>query len=115
LTYQGQRSDVAWHWLRDYTYALKGQSRPAVCTVSALLVMRVRPSVPRYPDVLRQEQAQQYARQHERWYGLNIMLDVPIASASQVRSCLKQLGLARDQRGEASFPATAILVAAPER
>ncbi len=115
LTYQGQRSAIAWHWLRDYQYQVQVKPRQTAFTVDALLVLRMRPELPRYPDASRQEQTEQQARAHERWYRLQVILDSPLLDAAQIRSRLKLLCLARDQLTPASFPATLILLSAPER
>jgi hypothetical protein len=115
LTYQGQRSAIAWHWLRDYPYPLQDGQRQAFCMVDALLVLRMRPHLPRYPDASREEQAEQQARAQERWYQVQVVLDSPLLNAAQIHARLKLLCLARDQLAPAPFPATLILLAAPER
>jgi hypothetical protein len=115
LTYQGQRSAIAWHWLRDYRYPVQDQQRSATCTVDVLLILRMRPHLPTYPDASRQEQIETQARAQERWYCLHVVLDTLLLDATQIRTRLKLLCLARDQQTAASFPVTLIVLAAPER
>jgi hypothetical protein len=115
LTYQGQRSAIAWHFLRDYRYLVQDEQRHTSCTVDALLVLRMRPHLPRYPDASREEQTEQQARSQERWYDLQVVLDSPLWDAAQIRIRLKQLCLARNKLSPASFPVTLILLSAPER
>jgi DNA-binding MarR family transcriptional regulator len=115
LTYQGQRSAIAWHWTRDYTYHIHHQERSFPCTLSLLLILRMRPMVPHYPDAFREEAAQQQARSKETWYSLHILLDAPLLDTRAIQSKLKSLCLARAAAFSFSFPPLLILVAAPER
>lgn len=115
LTYQGQRSAIAWHWTRDYTYHIHHQERSFPCTLSLLFILRMRPMVPHYPDAFREETAQQQARSKEIWYSLHILLDAPLLDARAIQGKLKSLCLARAAAFSFSFPPILILVAAPER
>jgi DNA-binding MarR family transcriptional regulator len=115
LTYQGQRSAIAWHWTRDYTYHIHQQERSFPCTLSLLLVLRMRPMVPHYPDAFREEAAQQQARSKEIWYSLHVLLDAPLLDARAIESKLTSLCLARAAALSFSFPPILILVATPER
>ncbi|GHO96624.1 hypothetical protein KSF_066720 [Reticulibacter mediterranei] len=115
LTYQGQRSAIAWHWTRDYTYHIHHQEHSFPCTISLLLVLRMRPMVPHYPDAFREEAAGPQARSKEIWYSLHILLDAPLLDTRAIQSKLKALCLARAAALSFTFPPILILVAAPER
>jgi DNA-binding MarR family transcriptional regulator len=116
LTYQGQRSAIAWHWMRDYRYRWHDeQGRSLTCTVSALLTLRKRPVVAHYPDALREEAVQHEARAQEVWYSVQMLLDHALLSGDAITRWLQRLAVARTACAPASFPPVLIVVAAPER
>jgi DNA-binding IclR family transcriptional regulator len=113
LTYAGERSAIAWHVLRDYIHELPGADHALRCPVSALLLLRQRRMVPRYPDAMRQEVAEHLARAEEHWYDLQIIMDSPLLDIHAIHTWLTRLE--RIQASISWFPPLLILVATPER
>jgi DNA-binding PadR family transcriptional regulator len=89
LTSQGQRSAIAWHVVHDSTYHIpENEQQGSRCRVSALVFLRQRPEVAHYPDALREEAAQQQAREAEAWYALQFLQDSPHLSMSALEKWL---------------------------
>ena len=79
LAHQGRRSEVRWHWIRDYTHRFLYREKMTHCTADATLLFRVRPKT----EVRLSAQ--------EQWYSLFVLLDAEIADARWLKQRLGRL------------------------
>ena len=69
LAHQGRRSEVRWHWVRDYAHRFPYREKLMRCTADAALLLRVRPMTENGMSA------------QEQWYSLFVLLDAEIADA----------------------------------
>ncbi len=79
LAHQGRRSEVRWHWVRDYAHHFPYREKPMRCAADAALLLRIRPKT----EVRLSAQ--------EQWYSLFVLLDAEIADARWLKQRLQRL------------------------
>ena len=67
LAHHGRRSEVRWHWIRDYAYHFPYREKLMRCTADSALLLRVHPLTEGPTSV------------QEQWYSLFLLLDAEIA------------------------------------
>ena len=107
LTRQGRRSEVRWHWVRDYAHRFPYREKLMRCTADAALLFRVRPKA-----------ADRLSAQ-EHWYSLFVLLDAEIADARWLKQRLGRLLCYRESAERwpvyQHFPPVLVLVSTPHR
>ncbi len=76
LAQRGRRSEVRWHWVRDYSYRFPYREKLMRCTADAALLLCVRP------------QTEEGTSVQEQWYSLFVLLDVEIADDTWLKQRL---------------------------
>ncbi len=79
LAHRGRRSEVRWHWVRDYTRRFAYREKLTRCTADAGLILRIRAA------------AEDGTSREEQWYSLFVLIDAGIAEVGQLRHRLKRL------------------------
>jgi predicted transcriptional regulator len=79
LAHQGRRSEVRWHWVRDYAHRFPYREKVMRCAADAALLLRVRP------------QTEDGLSAQEQWYSLFVLLDAEIADARWLKQRLGRL------------------------
>jgi predicted transcriptional regulator len=74
LAHQGRRSEVRWHWARDYAHHFPYREKVMHCTADAALLLRVH------------SQTEDGLSAQEQWYSLFVLLDAQIADARWLNS-----------------------------
>lgn len=107
LAEQGHRSEVRWHWVRDYAHRFSYREKPLRCTADAVLFLRVRPA------------AGFGTSAQEQWYSLYLLLDAEIASDSVLKQRVGRLLCYRESVERwpvyQHFPPVVVLVSIPRR
>jgi len=107
LAHQGRRSEVRWHWVRDYALRFLYREQVMSCTTDAALLLRVRPKM-----------AYGLSEQ-EQWYSLFLLLDAKIADARLLKQRLGRLLCYRESAERwpiyQYFPQVLVLVSTPHR
>jgi hypothetical protein len=107
LAYQGHRSEVRWHWMRDYAHRYSYREHVMRCTADAVLFLRVRPAAENGTSV------------QEQWYGLFLLLDAEIAGDSVLKQRVGRLLCYRESVERwpvyQHFPPVVVLVSTSRR
>lgn len=107
LAYLGRRSEVRWHWVRDFSHRFSYREQTTRCTADAGLVFRLRPVT---ADGKGKEAS---------WYSLFLLLDVGITDLARIKQRLKRLLCYRECAERWSvyqhFPPVLVLVATSHR
>jgi predicted transcriptional regulator len=107
LAHLGRRSEVRWHWVRDYTYRFLYREKLIRCAADAALLFRVRP-----------KQEDERGAQEE-WYSLFVLLDAEIADDTWLKQRLQRLLCYRESVERwpvyQHFPPVLALVSTPRR
>jgi predicted transcriptional regulator len=80
LAQLGRRSEIRWHWVRDYAYRFTYREKVIRCTADAALLLRVRLAIERGR-----------VSAEEQWYCLLLLLDPGVSDANLLRQRLKHL------------------------
>jgi DNA-binding IclR family transcriptional regulator len=81
LGHLGRKSEVRWHWVRDYAHRFSYRERETRCAADAVLLLRLHPA--------RQSEVAQ--AQEERWYMMFLLLDSAIDDSDLLVKRLKRL------------------------
>jgi Replication-relaxation len=107
LAHLGRRSEVRWHWVRDYSHRFSYREKLMRCTADAALLLRVR-------LVTEDKMSSQ-----EQWYSLIVLLDAVIADDTWLIQRLQRLLCYRESAERWSvyqhFPPVVVLVSTPRR
>jgi predicted transcriptional regulator len=107
LAHQGRRSEVRWHWVRDYAHHFPYREKVMRCTADAALLLRVRPKT---EDAMSAQ---------EQWYSLFVLLDAEIADARWLKQRLQRLLCYRESAERwpvyQHFTPVLVLVSTPHR
>ena len=107
LTYHGRRSEVRWHWVRDYAHRFSYREKLMRCTADAALLFRVRTMAENGTSV------------PEQWYSLLVLLDAEIADDTWLKQRLGRLLCYRESAERwpvyQHFPPVLVLVSTPRR
>jgi predicted transcriptional regulator len=107
LAHLGRRSEVRWHWVRDYAYRFSYREKMVRCTADAALLLRVRSMT-----------ANGLSAQ-EQWYSLFVLLDAEIADARWLKQRLQRLLCYRESAERwpvyQHFPLVLVLVSTSHR
>jgi hypothetical protein len=107
LAHDGRRSEVRWHWVRDYALRFPYREKVLRCTADAALLLRVRPKM---ADGLSAQ---------EQWYSLFVLLDAEIAGARWLKQRLGRLLCYRESAERwpvyQHFPPALVLVSTQHR
>lgn len=79
LTYGGRRSEVRWHWVRDYAHRFFYREKLMCCTADAALLLRVRTV------------AENRTSMPEKWYSLLVLLDTEFVGDTWLKQRLGRL------------------------
>ncbi len=80
LAQLGRRSEIRWHWVRDYAYRFTYREKVIRCTADAALLLRARPAT-----------ARGRVGAQEQWYCLLLLLDPGVSDTNLLRQRLKHL------------------------
>jgi predicted transcriptional regulator len=107
LAHQGRRSEVRWHWVRDYTHHFLYREKMLRCTADAALLFRVR------------QRTEDGTSAQEQWYSLFVLLDSEIADARWLKQRLGRLLCYRESTERwpiyQHFPPVLVLVSMSHR
>jgi hypothetical protein len=107
LTYRGRRSEVRWHWVRDYAHRFSYREKLMRCTADAALLLRVRTV------------AENGTSMPEKWYSLLVLLDTEFAGDTWLKQRLGRLLCYRESAERwpvyQHFPPVLVLVSTPRR
>ncbi len=107
LSHQGRRSEVRWHWMRDYTHRFSYRGKMMRCTADAALLLRVRSATENGTSV------------QDKWYSLFVLLDSEIAGDTWLEQRTGRLLCYRESAECWSvyqhFPMVLVLVSTPHR
>jgi hypothetical protein len=107
LSHQGRRSEVRWHWMRDYTHRFSYREKMMRCTADAALLLRVRSATENGTSV------------QDKWYSLFVLLDSEIAGDTWLEQRTGRLLCYRESAECWSvyqhFPMVLVLVSTPHR
>jgi DNA-binding IclR family transcriptional regulator len=103
----GRRSEVRWHWMRDYSHRFPYREKLMRCTADAALLLRVR-------TITEDGMGSQ-----EQWYSLFVLLDVEIARDTWLKQRLARLLCYRESAERwpvyQHFPPVLVLVSTSRR
>lgn len=104
LGQRGYRSEVRWHWVRDYVHRFTYRERELRCKSDAALLLRLHPG----------KQAGAVQMQREQWYAMFLLLDSVLDEPEQIKRRLKRLLSYRESAERwpvySDFPPVLILV-----
>jgi len=107
LAHQGRRSEVRWHWVRDYTHQFPYREKPMRCAADAALLLRVC------------QRTENGLSAQEHWYSLFVLLDSQIADARWLKQQVGRLLCYRESAERwpvyQHFPPILVLVSTPHR
>ena len=107
LAHQGRRSEVRWHWVRDYAHHFPYRQKLMRSTADAALLLRVH------------SQTEDGLSTQEQWYGLFVLLDAEIADARWLKQRIGRLLCFRESAERwpvyQHFPPVLVLGPTPHR
>lgn len=107
LAHQGRRSEVRWHWVRDYAHRFSYREKLMRCTADSALLLRVRPVTENGTSA------------QEQWYCLFVLLDAEIADTRWLKQRLGRLLCYRESAERWAvyqhFPPVLVLVSTSHR
>jgi predicted transcriptional regulator len=107
LAHQGRRSEVRWHWVRDYAHRFPYREKQMRCAADAAVLFRVRP------------RTEVGLSAQEHWYSLFVLLDAQIADSRWLKQRLGRLLCYRESTERwpvyQHFPPVLVLVSTPHR
>jgi hypothetical protein len=103
----GRRSEVRWHWVRDYAHRFSYREKLVRCAADAALLLRVRLV------------ADDGMSEREQWYSLFVLLDAEIAIDAWLKQRLQRLLCYRESAERwpvyQHFPPALVLVSSSRR
>jgi predicted transcriptional regulator len=107
LAHRGHRSEVRWHWVRDYANHFLYREKQMRCTADAALLLRVHLMNKDHTSV------------QEQWYSLFLLLDGEIAGDTWLKQRMQRLLCYRESAERwpvyQHFPQVVVLVSTPRR